>query len=234
MKNYIKKIKEIKEKPNGNALLFFGFYFIFFLVLILILKFSSTGGNNSTLDYEKGVQYYIDTNKLLANNFSYVYKVNLDNETFEFEGNCYLETEEFVYNELEYYRNEDNYFVNNPLWIKTKNPNIFSGFMNSINIKTIIESSTFDYKTEYESGKKLYSFLISTDTLNNIIDNQYTDFSDNPNRVEFSLNSDGDIEKIFFDLDNYCVSNKKCTKSLKLELEYDNYGTVKKIDNPIE
>ena len=232
MKNFMKKIKDIKEKPSGNAVLFFGFYFIFFTVLLLILKASSTGGNNYQ-SYEMGLQYQIDTSRLLANNYSYTYKITIDDNIYLYEGERYSNIERFTYNDLDYYKNNDTFFVDDVIWKKTSNPNDYGGFVNASNIDTIIGKATFDYKTEYESGKKLYSFLISTDTINGIIYDLNSDYGDDPNKIEINMNSDGDIDNITWYLDNYCTSTKICKKSMKIECNYDNYGSIKKIDNPI-
>ena len=232
MKNFFKKIKEIKEKPNGNAIIFFTFYAFFFLFLILFLRFSSNRGSTYT-EYERGLQYYIDYNSLSNNNYSYKYIITLDGNSFEFVGDKYSNTEKFTYNSFEYYKNDDTYFINNPIWVKTSNPNDYSSFVNINNISTIVEKGTYEYQTSYESGKNVYSFLISTDTLNNIISDINTDFDDMPNRMELSIDSNGNIEKISYYLDDYCKSNKICSSSLKIELNYSNFGNIKKIDNPI-
>ena len=230
MKDFFKKIKEFREKPNGNAILFFSFYFIFFVVVILLLRFSSSKRMLPEY-YEKSNTNYIDSDTL-SDNYSYKYTVLLDENEYLIIGKRYKDTELFKFNSLDYYKNGDNYFINNTIWLKTDNPNKYYGFFSDKNIVKLINSSTYENKTDYESGKVVYSFLISTDTINKIVNNIETDNDDLPNRIEITID-DNNITKIVYNLNSYCISNNICTKKLKIEALYDDIDNIEEIDNPI-
>ena len=181
--------------------------------------------------YEKGDSKFIELSNM-STNYSYIYKITLDEIECIITGKRYNDTELFKLNNLEYYKNEDNYFINNTIWVKTDNPNKYSGFFKDKNIVDLINSSTYENKTEYESGKIVYSFLVSTDTINKIVNEINTDYDDLPNRIEVSIEED-EITKIVYNLNSYCLSTGICDKKLKIEILYDDINDIEKINNPI-
>ena len=233
MKETFETVKEISKNPRGRALLFFGFYFIVFAVLIFFIR-EASHNNKPTDEFESGRPYSFNTNKLLNHNFQFHYTVTLDDKVYEYSGDRYNDMEQFQYNKLDYFRNKDAFFVNEKTWIKSDNPYVYYDFINVDNIIDLIGISTYESKTSYNNGKTNYNFLISSNTLNKVINETDTDFFEDPNKIFISTDENKDINNIILYLDSYCLNNKLCNKSLKIELEYDKYGEIKEIESPIQ
>ena len=76
MKKIIEFIKELKKKPYGKSVLFFGFYLIFFIVIFIILGIR--GNVNIKNNYDNNSKI-ININLLNTKKYSFNYEVNLDN-----------------------------------------------------------------------------------------------------------------------------------------------------------
>ncbi len=234
MKKFLNKIKEISEMKNGKAILFFGFYFIFFLILILFLKFSEKNPLSSAEKYEKGNKGYIFyMNKILDKNFKYVFTISLDGIKYTYVGQKNDNKELFNYNGKEYYRSENDFFRNDNIWLKTENPFIFKEFLDISIISKIIEKSSYESKTSFENGKQSYNLLISSNTLNKLLNNVDSDFLEEPNKINISTLEDKNVNNIEFNLDSYCYLNNLCKNSLVIKLEYFDFGGISEIVSPI-
>lgn len=235
MKKWIEIIKELKKTSKGKAVLFFGGYLIFFIVVILFVKFSS---RSTTLpsDYEKGKSSgkEISIDKLVQNNYLFTYKINLDGKEYIYNGKRNKDIELFQFNNKTYYKNEDTYFSkNNELWVKVDNPYVFGDFIDSGKIIPIIEMASLESKTTYEDGRSSINMLISTNTLNQKLNNIDSDFFEEPNKITLIANKNNEIDEINYDLSSYCTLNKLCQNSLKITLNYEMYGEIKNIENPV-
>jgi hypothetical protein len=235
MKEFIKKIKEMYNDPKGRGILFFGFYFIFFVGVILLVRFGSRNPVITT-EYEKGnsnSNYSYDITGIAGDNYTFTYTISLDGVNYIYSGSKYNDLEEFIYNNKNYFRNGDNYFVNNSLWIKSDNPYIYSDFLDYDNICDMIIAATYESKTSYDSGKEIYNYLISSNTINSMINGIDSDYLEEPNKITVITDEDKNVSEIIFNLDSYCTVNKLCTSSLKIDLSYDNFKEVDEIENPI-
>ena len=235
MKKGIEIIKELKKTSKGKAILFFGGYLIFFIVVILFVKFSS---RSTTLpsDYEKGKSSgkEISIDKLVENNYLFTYKIVLDGKEYIYNGKRNKDIELFQFNNKTYYKNEDTYFSkNNELWVKVDNPYVFGDFIDSGKIIPIIEMASLESKTTYEDGRSSINMLISTNTLNQKLNNIDSDFFEEPNKITLIANKNNEIDEINYDLSSYCTLNKLCQNSLKITLNYEMYGEIKNIENPV-
>lgn len=232
IKEFLKLIKELSKTSKGRKILFFCGYAIFFLILILVIRFSEEKPYKD-VKYEKGSSYSIDFKNF--DNFSYMYKIRLDNVLTECNGKKNDIQELFEVNGNSYYREDDKYFINkSDLWLKSDNPLEFSYFLELNNINKIIDNATFISKTEYESGKVSYNFEISSNTLNYMISDINTDFDDKPNNIIVNIDENRNINEIKFDLDSYCVNSNQCTNSLDIELYYDSIDEIEEIKSPIK
>lgn len=234
MKGFFEKIKELNKTAKGKAFLFFAFYCVFFLIVILISRFSTGTPLNREDDYEPGrdkVSFNIDN--ILANNYIYAYTVTLDGVKSEYYGQKYDNRELFEFNKKQYYRDGNNFYVKNSLWDKVSNPYLFSEFFDITNISKLMEVATYQSKTSYEDGKKAYNFLISSNTINQMLKNLDSDFLEVPNEITLGVDDSNSVNKIEFDLNSYCTLNKLCKNSLNIKVEYDMFGEVTKIDNPV-
>jgi hypothetical protein len=235
MKKIFETIKELNKTPRGKAILFFGFYLIFFIFIIIFVR---VGSRNSTgsYEYEKGngtSNYNFDISGIANSNYKFTYTITVDGVASVYSGEKYEDTELITYNNNNYYRNGDNYFINNTLWIKSDNPYIYSDFLEYDNISNLLVAASYESKTSYDSGKEIYNFLISTNTINQLLNNINSDFSEEPNRITISSDEDKNINEIIYYLDSYCTLNKLCNNSLKIDLVYDDFGNVEEIENPI-
>lgn len=234
MKNFFKLIKDVNSTPKGKALLFFGFYFIFFVVIILFIRFSSRIPVMQSEDYENGqVSYSFKIDNILKNNYVYSYVISLDGADYQYDGQRYKDMEMFQFNNKEYFRKEDEYFIKESLWIKGDNPYMFKEFFDVNNLGLLIDLASYEAKTTYESGKIKYNFLISSNTINQNIYKINSDFLEEPNEVIVSTDEEKNLNEVILDLDSYCKMNQLCQNSLKIKLKYDQFGEVE-FNNPIE
>ena len=231
MKDKKELLKEAMEDPKKKSFLFFGGYLIFFILVIFFLK--SVHNPIDPNGYEMGSSITYNEQSFLEDNYSYTYDIVLDDKEYKYVGKRNNNDELFTYNDKEYYKNFDNYFVNNGVWVKSENPFIFSDFFYSDSMVELIKSSFYESKTVYEDGKTIYNLLISTNTINKILINEDSDFDEVPNKLLVTVDEKGNIKEISMELNSYCTLNKKCQKSLKMTLKYDNYSEIEKIDSPI-
>jgi len=233
MKKLFEKIKEIKKMPRGNAILFFGFYFVFFLIVFLLLN-TGSGKPITSNDYKINKAYSFNTNYLQENNYSFDYTISLDDIKYKYSGKRNGDVSSFNFNERKYYSNKDNYLVYQDTWIKSDNPFVVDEmFVNANEIIKLIELAAYESKTEYDSGKKIYNFLISTNTINQYIYNINSDFFEEPNRIIISTDENNSVSSITLNLDSFCTLNKQCQKNLRVELLFDNFGNIEEIESPI-
>ena len=233
MKKFIDNFKDLKESKNGKPSLFFGFYVLFFIILVVVIKF---GGNKEYLhqEYEKGSVSQFDSSLLLGKNYFYDYKINIDGELHDYYGKRNQDVESFKYNNSEYYRNGDDYFINNDLWVKSENPYLFYEIIEVDNMSIILNNSTLLSNETSDDGKVIYKYAISTNTINKLIYNLETDFDEVPNEIEIVLDSNSGTNLLKFNLNSFCKLNNKCNDSLLIEANYEMFNSVKNIDNPIE
>ena len=233
MKNFFKNLKEVKKNPRGEAFLFFGFYFVFFLVLILFLRGGHKNKNNiNNYDYDEPINLLFDGSKLEKNNYSFNYKVILDGVNHEYIGKKNND-EMFLYLNNQYYHHDNDFYIKKDNWEKVVNPYMFSDFFNIEKLFILINNGYLESETNYNSGKINYNMLISTNTINQILYNIDSDYSEIPNSVVVSKNEKSIINQIHFSLDSFCKLDKMCNKSLEIIISYDNIGEIEEINNPI-
>lgn len=230
MKKLIENIKKFKNTKYGGPVLFFGFYFIFFLVIILVIVFY--GKKDYLLkEYEKGVPSYKNV-KVYSGNYRFDYKINLDGNYYNYYGKKNMDVESFKYNNADYYRAGNDFFTNNGTWIKCDNPYVFSELIEFKNVNNILKNASFVEKIS-DNKKNTYKYLISSNTINKIIYKKDTDFEEMPNEINVELDGDK-VSRIDMKMNSLCINNGSCQNSLELDLNYELYNSVSKIDNPIE
>ena len=221
MKKKVNKLEELKKNPKFKAILFFSFYFIFFLIIILSLRFGDRHQIISS-DYEKGHSENYKLDVFMKDDFVFVYVINVDGVKYEYYGVKDNNLEYFVFNDNKYYSENGKFFVkNNNEWVECDNPIVFNAFLNRNNIISLLESSFYDSKTTYNSGKTNFNYLLSTNTINNIIFNNNTDIDDESNQVVLVSDDNNVINDINFNLDNYCESSSLCNNNLKIQIQFE-------------
>lgn len=233
MKNFIKNIKEFSKAKNGKPILFFGFYFFFFVFLFLFIRF--TGDKDfMNQEYEKGRASQFNSSLLLGKNYYYDYKINLDGTLHDYYGKRYQDIELFKYNNNEFYRNGNDYFINNSPWVKCDNPYLFYEIIDVDNLSNILNNATLITKDKSEEGKLTYKYQISTNTINKLLYNLDTDFDEIPNEIDILLDGSSGTNTIEMNLNSFCLLDNKCSNNLSINLSYEMFNSVKNIDNPIK
>lgn len=234
MSDFSEKIKDIKEDPKKKALAFFAFYFVFFVVVILLLRFSPRKPLVGSEDYESGTNSIdFSINSILENNYIFGYEITLDGVTYEYYGQRYDKDELFEFQGNSYYRTGEQFYLKEGLWKTTENPYLFKDFLDVNQYAPLIAQATYESKTSYEDGKDVYNYLISSNTINQKFYHVDSDFLEEPNKISLHVSEKGDLNEIEFSLDSYCTLKQLCQKSLKIKLQYDMFGKVEKIDNPV-
>ena len=236
MKNKMtsKEFKEFIKTPRGKAVMFFGAYLLFF---IFIAIFARTGGtSNVNRKYETGSPLRFNINSILNNNFKYTYNVNVDGVSTIYSGSSTKLNSLFKVNELtEYYFNGSNYFTStNGVWLNISNPIMHYKFMDTSIIKSLLEKSTYISKTEYESGKDVYNFKVSTVTINKLFEGADMDIEDIPNEISVSTDDENNIIEIKYLLNSYCKVKGLCVDNMTITLNYEDFGKVEEIISPLE
>ncbi len=233
MKKAIEFIKETYNKPKGKAILFFLGYFVFFVVIMIVARVGTPHPLNAD-DYEKGNPYEYSIDNLLSENYNYTYTVSCGENKYIYNGKKDGTDEMFIFNEVDYYRNSNGYFNNKSgSFVKGESPFKYEYFMKLENINDLFTNSYYVSKTMFDDKRQSYNFLISTNTINKLVDNKDTDIDDEANSLILGTDKDGYVNKIEFLLDNYAVYKKECNNKLRILLEYDNYGEIDKIKSPI-
>ena len=232
MKKKFEFLGDMSKNPRGKAILFFGGYLILFLVIFLIIGTSNSSSSKAT-DYEEGIPYRFYTSLLEKKNYHYTYKVVLDDNVSIIDGDKYEDREMFTYQDKKYYKEEDDFYVYSDKWVKTEIPYKFSNFLDVEKAIGLVSLATYDSTTNYQSGKTNYNFLISSNTINKVFDNIDSDFMEEPNTLIVSTDENKQVNKVSFTLDSYCVMNKVCNKSLRIDLDFSRFGEVKEITNPV-
>ena len=233
MKKKWEGLTDLYQSSNGKVFFFFVFYFFFFLFVILFIRSNNNNNVMHGTEYERGNSVTFDVHSLLSDNYAYQYRVILDDEVYLYEGKKNKNVEVFSFQGKEYYRNENNFFVKDGMWIKTESPFLCAEFLDEEYIEELLVLSTYLSKTSYDSGKEIYNFLLSTNTINQKLFHINSDFMEEPNQILLSLDESKEISEIHYSLDSYCMLNQLCNKSLKIVLQYSQFGQISEIDNPI-
>ena len=237
-KNKKNFIKELNSTPRGKAILFFVGYAFFFIFLIVFVRFSASGNSGKKLEYDRVREYNFSIRNITNENYQFKHTVLVDNENIIYEGIRYKDNDLFKVvkstGSYDYYRRGVDYFVNNNgLWINTDKPYIYIDFFDIDRIMQLISNATLMYKTDYESGKRIYSFNISTTTIHNLFEGIDLDLADDPNEIIVTVDENGYAEKFEFKLNSYCKGLEICNEKMNIVLTYDNYGEVEEITSPL-
>lgn len=236
-KNFFQQLKELYASPKGKAIIFFSFYFFFFLILSLVGHFGSRGtvGENR---YDKKQQYQFSFDLLDKENYHFFYQISKDAELLSYEGDKNKEKELFTSSILgvneTYYRESNTYLKNtNPLWIKVESPYQFSSFFELSTVREMLEKASYISKTDYESGKQVYRFAISTSTMISLFEGIETDIADDTNEMILSTDENKNVNEISYTLNSYGKYKKLVTNRLQITLRFSSFGEIQEISNPV-
>jgi len=238
MKNGKDLIDKLKSTPRGQALLFFGGYFFFFLFIIVAVRLMG-GGSTVGKEYDEAKGYSFSVVNITDANYSFEHSVLLDGNNNGYKGTKKNSEERFVLSNnlgtYDYYRKGIDFFNNKSgLWIKSDNPYLFYNFFDIDKVMALIDKAKLDYKTDYESGKKIYNFVITSTTIHNYFEGIDLDIANDLNEIIVHVDEHGLVEKFEFKLDSYCKAINMCFNELKITLQYDEYGEIKEITSPLD
>lgn len=218
------KINQVRKSPRGRALLFFAFYAVFFVIIFSFIYFSDY---SEVSDNMEDFSYPFPVTSLENSNYHFHYVVSTGKTIYEYQGDRFNNQEVFTLGEQSYYFDGNDYYLGNDQnGFLTDNPYLFSEFRNPEVILSLLQSAYFEYKTLYDSGKGVYRFLVDTNLIDKVLENQDTDYFGEANSMLFSIDENNNIEKIVFQLDDYCMKNPTCTDSLKIEMYLDSWGEI--------
>lgn len=225
---YIKLLKDMYKDPRGKAILFFVFYFFFFLILIIMIRANSSI-NSKTDEYNTIPNYSLTS--IINGNYHYTYKVSLNDLEHTYEGDKLNSKEKFTYtyNNLStnYYRNNDLFLKQvDSNWDKTENPYLLKEFLNIDMVKTILSSSSYISKTEYDSGRIVYHYNIATTTLLKLLENTNIDIDDIPNKIDITTTNTKEVDQINYNLDSYCKYIDNSLNTCNIEIKYSNFDEI--------
>ena len=106
-------------------------------------------------------------------------------------------------------------------------------FFDIENIMGLIDKSMLIYKTDYESGKVVYSFNVSTTTIHSYLEKIDLDIADDVNEIVVTADSNDNVYEVEFKLDSYCKSLNICLNKMNIVLSYDQFGKVEEIVSPL-
>ena len=237
MKN---KNQDLSNNPKFKAILFFAIYFIFFSFLAVFSR-KNVDYSSDTDNFDDNVSssYNFSFAKIKNNNYKFNYNLKLDGNDYIYNGEAYNDKSNMEYNNLgnikKYYINKDGYFVNeNNIWVKSDSPYIFADFININVIEALIKKASFNYKTDYESGSKVYNYKITTNTINKLFTGKDMDIADEVNEIFIRSDENNVVDKVILKLNGYCKSLSLCNNELLIELNYDNFGEIKEITSPLD
>ena len=222
MKKVMEFLKELKKKPYGKSVFFFGFYLIFFIIIFVVLTIA--GNRNISKSTEN--KSLVNITFLSRNRYSFNYEINIDNNTNTYSINKDKNEYKYKYNEKDYYQENLETFVKDEDWIHTDSPIKFNKLIEAKYINTIINDSYMESKTTYDNGDITYNLLVSSNTLNKILDGKDTDIDEKPNRITISMDKRNGVNDIKYNLDSYCKVNNICTNNMTIFVKYGEYNNV--------
>ncbi len=232
---YLKLIKDLSKNKRGKAILFFAFYFVFFFLLITTIRTSYE--TNQKRNSQKTINTPYKLTKIEAGNYHFTREEVVDNVKINFvgdkennkttgimtrEGNV---TNYFIYDNITLVRNNQKYETSPELYN-------FDNITNDKMIAHVLKKSTLISKTEYEEGKTIYNYQITTNTLDDILYNHKIDLATAPNTITLETNSENEVDKISYDLSSYGTYYYNTPHTINITITYQAFGKVKPISVP--
>ena len=231
-KNNEFKFKELVSTPRGKAIVFFAGYLIFFIVIAVVARVGGT--NNTTKKYEAGSALQYSLSSIESNNYKFTYTLEMDGNSSNCSGERYVTREMISCTNGNYYGDNENYFINNNgVWVRSDSPYLYGDFYEVSNVKSLIERATYISKTEYDSGKDVYEFSLSTATITKYFENIDMDVEEVLNTLLLSTDEDGNVNEIKFKLNSYCINKGICNSSMTIDLQYESFGEIEEIISPL-
>ena len=233
---YIKFFKELSKNKRGRALLFFLFYIIFFVILISMIR----GSYNETPNFDNNnsnINAIYKLDGIENGNYHFTREENINGEITNFTGDKADNRIEgvmttnnlfynyFIYDNINLIKLTDKYEVTTDLYH-------FNNITDDNMIENVIKKSTLISKTEYETGNTSYNYEITTNTLDNIINNTNIDLDMPVNSISLETNEDDEVIKITYDLSSYVTYINNIPTTTTITINYSNFDRIENIEIP--
>ena len=233
---YIKFFKELSKNKRGRALLFFLFYIIFFVILISMIR----GSYNETPNFDNNnsnINAIYKLDGIENGNYHFTREENINGEITNFTGDKADNRIEgvmttnnlfynyFIYDNINLIKLTDKYEVTTDLYH-------FNNIIDDNMIENVIKKSTLISKTEYETGNTSYNYEITTNTLDNIINNTNIDLDMPVNSISLETNEDDEVIKITYDLSSYATYINNIPTTTTITINYSNFDRIENIEIP--
>ncbi len=235
MKDLLKKIKEMKKDAKGRALLFFGFYFFFFLFLAIFLRAMTfvTPVNEESVTEKKDVISFTEYN---GKKYRFDYQIGIDSDKILLSGLKIDYEEDFNYthgnDKRHYYRGMFSYFIEDTVTNYKIDERPREELLVIDSVDTLLDNASYESKTEYNSGKVVLRYSISSSTIERIAFNKELDVADEPNEIIITI-QDNHITNLEFVLDSYGKTTGKCQTMMRVVCKYSDFDTKEEIVNPV-
>lgn len=225
-----KEILPFLKTPRGKAILFFGGYLVFFIILILLAR--GTRGEVIGTNYEPGLPYSFNMTLLKEGNYHFRYTYQLDQSTVTYEGDRNGDRQLFTDGTKSFFAHGKNYLEQvDGLWIKTETPYVLSQFLDIDTAASLLASATYVSKTQYDDGRTVINFQITTNTLVKKIEGLDIDLDSLVNEIVVSTDAQHKVTQIKYQLTDYCQYKQLATNQATLTLDYSNFGEVLEIED---
>ena len=213
-------IKKIYKNPRGKAFLFFGVYFFFFLFLIITIRI----GVNHNSNIEDKIP---DTDDIIViDNYKFNYNIYIDNDNYNYVGEVSGKISLFNYKDNQYYKTDSLYYLKKGDSLEVvDDPYIYHELFNIENLNTLLKLSTKESTTNYEDGRVVYNYLLSTTTIVKYIEMMEVDLDDVPNMISITYR-DNVLEEVNIDVSSYGKYRKMCKESVKLSAKFTDHDKV--------
>ncbi len=230
-------LKKLMSTPRGKAVVFFGAYFVFFLLIAIAARTGGPAyGDSRNRKYQTGTENRFSYASIESNNFNFQYAIDIDGVASTYTGVRTGKKERIIsFDKKEYYLENGNYFLNsNGLWLKAENPYKYTEFYEVNIIKELVQQATYMSNTNYESGRSVYNYSISSATISKLLENKDIDIFEEPNEIIIGADEDNYVNSVKYVLDSYCKVRGICVNSMSITLNYEQYGKIEELTSPLE
>lgn len=245
-----KKKEENKDKYNALAnykgdpmkmqFAFFGFYFIFFLIIVLLLRTGYKNNAENPKDTKTGYKNDYTLTELGDNNYHFVYKEELNNEVYIYEGDLLEKQMTFVKSgnpSHTYYANNEKFYVkdNNLLtWSESNNPINFYAFVMPYNlVRFITKGEYISYLTYVDTNEKAFNYEITNNRIREVLDLETLPNDNSTTKIVVTATENKKIKTIEMDLTNYYKLINPNINKYVITIGYSKIGKIEEIANPI-
>lgn len=217
--NYYKQFKEMRKEPRKKALTTLIMYLVFFTIMFSLLGIINLFSEPAKPEIIRNNP--IEQLKNL-NNYSYVYEIQINEETNLITGKRFLNQEAFQYNEDNYYITASTVFKVDDSELEEKNPFVIDIFQFSPNkIYDYIKEAGNSNQNENEYTIPLSNFFEEKNP-SELVQNQYI-------KIKLIETTEDDF-KLILDLSNYANYINNEIINYQLDITYYDINQTNEFD----